>query len=153
MSTFLVKFISTFGFVGYLPVAPGTYASIAGLLIYLFIKDNPVVSSSILLLVIVTGFLITTRAEKVFNKKDASCIVIDEVAGMLVSLMFLPSDPRVFMLAFLVFRLLDILKPYPADRLQYVKGSAGIMSDDLVVGLYTNALIQIGLRLATLRTS
>lgn len=87
------------------------------------------------------------------NKKDAKCIVIDEVGGMLLSLIFIPHDIKLVIIAFLLFRILDMLKPYPIDALQNLKGSAGIMSDDLVAGLYTNIILQVVLRFTSLRTS
>jgi len=81
-----------------------------------------------------------------FNKKDAKYIVIDEVGGMLLSLMFLPFNIKFVIIAFVLFRLLDILKPYPANRIQELKGSIGIMGDDIVAGLYTNLIISVALK-------
>jgi len=93
------------------------------------------------------------RAEKIFNKKDAGCIVIDEVSGMLLSLIFIPYDIKLVILAFILFRILDALKPFPLDRLQSLNGSIGIMSDDIVAGLYTNIILQVALRLVSFKTS
>lgn len=87
------------------------------------------------------------------NKKDASCIVIDEVCGMLLSLIFLPYNIKIVVLAFILFRILDALKPFPLDRLQRLKGGPGIMADDLVAGLYTNIILQIVLKLVSFKAS
>ena len=99
------------------------------------------------------GFLLTGRAEKIFNKKDARCIVIDEVSGMLLSLIFIPYDVKLVIMAFVLFRILDTLKPFPSGRLERISGSMGIMSDDIVAGLYTNIILQVVLRLASFKTS
>ena len=97
--------------------------------------------------IIILGFAVSGKAERMFNKKDAKCIVIDEVAGMLLSLMFLPFDIKFVIIAFVLFRLLDILKPYPANRIQELKGSIGIMGDDIVAGLYTNLIMLVVLKM------
>lgn len=99
------------------------------------------------------GFLLSGRAEKIFNKKDAGCIVIDEVSGMLLSLIFIPYDIKLVIMAFILFRILDALKPFPSDRLQNLTGSIGIMSDDIVAGLYTNIILQVVLRLVSFKAS
>lgn len=85
--------------------------------------------------------------EKLLNKKDPGCIVIDEVMGMLIALSFLPPEPKIIILAFFMFRILDTLKPYPAGRLQNMHGAVGVMGDDLVAGLYANIVLQVILRL------
>jgi len=65
-------------------------------------------------------------------------VVVDEIAGQMVALLFLPFTARVLLAAFLIFRVLDVLKPWPARRLEDVSGGSGIMADDLMVGLYAN---------------
>lgn len=102
---------------------------------------------------IILGFLVSGEAERILNIKDAKCIVIDEVCGMLLSLIFIPYNIKTVIIAFILFRILDSLKPYPAARLQNLKGSPGIMADDIVAGLYTNIILQIILRLASFRIS
>lgn len=101
----------------------------------------------------ILGFLVAGRAEEIFNKKDARYIVIDEIVGMLLSLIFIPYDIKLVIIAFIIFRILDALKPYPAGSLENLKGSLGVMSDDIIAGLYTNIILQIVLRLASLKTS
>jgi phosphatidylglycerophosphatase A len=99
------------------------------------------------------GFLVAGRAEKLFGRKDARCIVIDETSGMLLSFMLIPYDIKFLIAAFALFRILDALKPYPAASFEKIKGSMGIMGDDIIAGLYANVILQVVLRLASLRTS
>ena len=99
------------------------------------------------------GLLVSGRAEKIFHQKDARYIVIDEISGMFLSLIFIPYDIKLVILAFILFRILDALKPFPLDRLQSLPGSIGIMSDDIVAGLYTNIILQVALRLVSFKTS
>jgi phosphatidylglycerophosphatase A len=139
--------------VGCFPFIPGTFGSIAGLILFYFIKDNMFVYITFTLLLTILGFLISGKTERVFGKKDAQCIVIDEVCGMLLSLIFIPYDIKLVFAGLVLFRIFDATKPYPIDKLQTLKGSAGIMSDDIVAGLYTNIVLQIVLRLTTFKIS
>jgi phosphatidylglycerophosphatase A len=149
----ILKIVSTFFYVGYLPFFPGTFASIVGLILFYLIKDNIFIYTLVTLLLIISGFFSAGRAEKIFKIKDANCIVIDEVLGMLLALMFIPYSIKLIIIAFVLFRILDGLKPYPAGPLQDMKGSLGIMSDDIVAGLYTNIILQLVLRLASVKIS
>ncbi len=154
MRNSLIKLISTFFYIGYLPSMSGTYASIAGMLLVFFAGKSIYAQIMLAILLIVLGLLVAGRAERILSRgKDPGCIVIDEVAGMSLSLLFLPRDLRVFVLAFLIFRLLDIIKPYPADRFHAKIGSIGVMGDDIVAGIYTNVIIQALLRLAVFNAS
>ena len=146
MRKFLTKIIGTFFFVGYLPLIPGTFGSLAGILIYYFIKNNLTVYLITTLILIVLGFITSQNLERDSQKRDPSCIVIDEVSGMLLSLLFIPFNLKLVIIGFLLFRLFDTLKPYPAGRLEKLRGGLGIMSDDLIAGLYTNFVLQVALR-------
>ena len=97
--------------------------------------------------VIALGLITSGRTEKLLNKKDPGCIVIDEVAGMLIALSFIPYDLKLVFLAFLIFRILDTLKPFPAGKLQYLSGSVGVIADDLIAGIYTNIVVLVILKL------
>ncbi len=142
-----VKIISTFFYVGFIPFIPGTAASLVALLIFLFIKGNPTMHVLFILFFLCLGSLVTGKAEKLFGKKDPSCVVIDEILGMFISLMLLPYDIRLAVAGFVIFRILDIIKPYPANKFQLYKGSLGIMSDDIVAGIYTNIILQFVTRI------
>ncbi|MDP2941154.1 MAG: phosphatidylglycerophosphatase A [Candidatus Omnitrophota bacterium] len=149
-----VKLLSSFFGVGYLPLVPGTFGSLAGVFLFYCAAGSRLIHLWLALLMAVLGFLVSGKAERVFNKKDPKFVVIDEVAGMLVSLLFLPFyDPWLVAIGFLLFRILDTLKPFPAGCLQEIKGSIGIMSDDLVAGLYTNIMLQLIARFALLNGS
>ncbi|MDD5730142.1 MAG: phosphatidylglycerophosphatase A [Candidatus Omnitrophica bacterium] len=145
-----VKFISTFCYIGYLPFAPGTFASLAALVIYFLAKGNIL---NLAVLFTVLGFLVSGRAERVFDRKDSPRIVIDEVSGMLISLLFLPYNPKVAVCAFVLFRIFDISKPAPLRRLQNLRGSSGVMLDDIAAGLYANIILQVVLRFISFKAS
>jgi len=148
LRNFLVKTISTFFFVGYLPLIPGTFGSIAGIGIFYLLNGISWPGYFLFIFCLMAlGLLTSGRMEKLLNKKDPGCVVIDEVMGMLIALSFLPVEPKIVILAFLMFRILDTLKPYPAGKLQDMHGAIGVMGDDLVAGIYANIVLQIILRL------
>lgn len=149
----IIKTVSTFFYIGYLPFIPGTFGSIAGICLFYLIKDSLPVYTVFTLLLIILGFLVCGKAEKILNKKDSRCIVIDEVCGMLLSLIFVPYDIKLVIIAFVLFRMLDSFKPYPAGRFQELRGSPGVMFDDIVAGLYTNIILQVIARFASFMTS
>jgi len=151
MRNFIIKTLSTFFYVGYLPFMPGTFASIAGILLIYLLKGSSVTYILFTLVLTILGFLISGKAEQIFNKKDAKFIVIDEVSGILLGFLFIPYDIKLIVMAFILFRILDAFKPYPSDRLQRLAGSIGIMSDDIVAGLYTNIILQVVSRFVSLR--
>ena len=150
---FAIKALSTFFYIGYLPLIPGTFGSLAGLGIFYLIKGNSFVYILSTVSLTALGFLITAQAERVFNKKDARCIVIDEVSGMLLSLAFIPYSLKLAVIGFIIFRILDALKPFPAGRVENFQGSSGIMGDDIIAGLYTNIILQVLLRVVSFRIS
>jgi len=141
-STFFLKLISSFFFIGYLPV-PGTFGSLAGLGIYLWLKASPVPVLAACGACLAVGWLVCGPAERAFGTKDPGHIVIDEVAGILLALVFVPFDFKLILIGFFFFRLLDTLKPYPAGRIQDLHGASGIMLDDVVAAIYTNLVLQI----------
>lgn len=149
----VTKILSTFFYIGYLPLIPGTFGSLAGIVLFYLIKANVLNYTLFTLAVIVIGFLVCGKSEKAMQKNDPRYIVIDEVSGMLLSLMFIPYDIKFVIIAFILFRILDTLKPYPAGCLERLKGSIGIMSDDLIAGLYTNLILQVVLRVTSFKTS
>jgi len=153
MRKFLIKIVSTFFYVGYLPAFPGTFGSLAGVGLYYLTRGSfflCVVSAAVL---IILGFVVSGKAERIFNKKDPRYIVIDEVAGIFLCLIFLPYGKITVILAFVIFRIFDALKPYPAGALQDLKGSSGVMLDDIIASLYTNIVLQVALRFANFKGS
>ena len=96
--------------------------------------------------VVVVGIWASQRVEDVLERTDPGVIVIDEVAGMMVSVALLPRTPAVLFCAFLLFRLFDIWKPFPAREAQALRGGVGVMVDDLIAGVYALVLL-MGVRM------
>ena len=139
--------IATVGGLGYAPIAPGTFGSAAGILIYWFTRTWPTSwQLGIIAAVTVLGTWAATRAAAHFGKDDPGPVVVDEVAGQLVTLAFTGAGVTATILAFFVFRVLDIIKPYPADRFERLHGGTGIMADDLMAGLYGCAIVHLAMR-------
>lgn len=143
MADKLSKLLATFFYVGYFPVAPGTAGSAVGLLLYVFLRNNVWLYGLVTLLIVGLGFLVSSRAELIFGRHDPGEIVIDEVAGILIALFLFPFKFPLAILAFFIFRGLDAFKPPPADRLEKLPGSLGIMLDDIVAGVYTYLVFQL----------
>src|SRR6185503_1555345 len=93
-----------------------------------------------LVLVLVVGTWAADRAEGLIGGKDPGAIIIDEVAGMTISLMLAPRNLGAYALAFLFFRIFDVLKPFPAHRSQRIGGGVGVMIDDVIAGFYALAV-------------
>ena len=144
----VTKLIASCFYLGYIPVMPGTLASLFGLGVYFLIGGTSAVYFFTVFTVIILGFLVCTNAEKVFGRKDAGKIVIDEVAGMLIAFMFVPPDIFIICVCFIFFRLFDIIKPYPLRKFEQLNGGLGVMLDDIGAGIYANICVQIFLRLA-----
>ncbi|HNW40101.1 MAG TPA: phosphatidylglycerophosphatase A [Candidatus Omnitrophota bacterium] len=143
-----VKIAATVFFIGYLPLMPGTFGSLAGVGLFYWSRGfSWITYLGLILGVILLGLMVCGRMEKLLNKKDPGCIVIDEVAGILVALSFMPLDFKIIFLGFLIFRILDTLKIYPAGRIQNRHGAVGVIGDDLIAGIYTNLILQIILKL------
>jgi len=123
---------------GYSPIAPGTAGSVVGIILYLpFLLLPPVALLIATVIVFVVGVIASSAVEKVLGE-DPSVVVIDEVAGMMISLLYLPPSVWGVLSAFLLFRIFDIFKPTPAREAEQLKNGLGIMTDDLVAGVYAN---------------
>lgn len=144
----LVLFLATGAYTGYAPVAPGTVGSLVALpLIFLFaqlLHFAPALQVVILALTIIGACWVAGRAEEYMGEHDSGRIVIDEIIGMLTAMALLDVTAQRLVVAFLLFRLFDILKPPPAryfDR--QVPGGPGVVLDDVCAGIYTNILVRI----------
>lgn len=126
---------------GYLPVAPGTAGSLLALGVLWVLSLPPLGLALLLLGVVAVGGWASSRAERLIGQKDPSPVVVDEVAGMVLSVLALPRQLVPFLAAFFLFRVLDILKPFPARQSQALSGGLGVMLDDLVAGAYTLAVV------------
>lgn len=122
-------------------MAPGTVGSLVTVVVIWLLPFTPLGLGYTLGAVTVIGIWAGSRVERVLGKKDPGLIVIDEVAGMLLSVLLLPRTIPVLVTAFLLFRLLDIWKPFPARESQALTGGVGVMVDDLIAGLYTLILV------------
>lgn len=141
---YLYKYIATLGFIGYLPFAPGTFGSLCAFLMYILLKPPMFVHILILFFIIPVGIVSSHRAEILLNDKDSRHIVIDEFCGYFFSVLFIPFSISYAVAAFFLFRVFDILKPFPIKKIEAVlKGGKGIIADDIVAAIYTNIILQI----------
>ncbi len=135
--------ISTVFGIGYTVYAPGTMGSLFGLLLYMFIKDIPIIWYVIFIVVLfIIGVLVSDVIEDIYGIKDPSFVVIDEVVGMLIAMIAVPYSPMIAILGFLLFRIIDIAKIPPLNWLEKFQGGFGIMIDDAVGGLMVNIILQ-----------
>jgi phosphatidylglycerophosphatase A len=132
---------SVFG-AGYSPVASGTVGSLVTAVAIWLLPLTPFRIAVALVVVTLVGIWAGGRVERVLGRKDPGLIVIDEVAGMLLSVIGLPRSLPVLVTAFLLFRLFDIWKPFPARESQALTGGIGVMVDDLIAGLYALVLVK-----------
>ena len=129
---------------GYSPLAPGTAGSAVGVAIFWVTRGWPVAGQVVLIgFIAVVGIWAGTIAARHFGREDPGEVVIDEVAGQLVTLLATGATFFGAALGFFVFRLLDIVKPWPANRFERLPGGLGIMADDLMAGVYGNLALQI----------
>jgi len=147
--TRLAVALATVGGLGYAPVAPGTFGSAAGVGIYLLTRDWPIVWQWTLLAAITcVGVWASTQAARHFAREDPGPVVIDEVAGQLATFIGIAHSTGGHigglgvLCGFLIFRVLDIVKPWPANRFESLPGGTGIMADDMMAGVYGNLLMR-----------
>jgi phosphatidylglycerophosphatase A len=163
--TFLDYFsiaLSTFG-VGFIPLAPGTWGSAVGVLIFLFIRQLEInffadyllteqsrafvyaLNAILLLAFCLLGIWASTRATEILREKDPQKVVVDEVMGQLIVFFFVPLmiSWKLILTAFLLFRLFDILKPYPIRTLEILPKGLGVCADDIVAGIYGGICLAI----------
>ncbi|MCD6501366.1 phosphatidylglycerophosphatase A [bacterium] len=140
---FVWKLFASFFFTGYSPIAPGTVGSLAAFAILWFIPNGNWIFWIALVAVSLFGVLVSGKAEKYWGK-DPSRIVIDEVAGSMVSIMLVPKSIVLWLIAFLAFRAYDIFKLPPANTAEKrLPGGWGVMGDDIVAGIYAFLLVHI----------
>jgi phosphatidylglycerophosphatase A len=138
-------FLATGGMVGYIPFAPGTFGSLIGLPLC-FLLAGIQLSAAIMAAVVIIALAIwiSGAAARTLKRKDPGCIVIDEIAGMVVTFIGLPFIPTTAVPGFILFRILDILKPFPISVIdQRCPGGLGIVADDLVAGILANLMTRI----------
>ncbi len=140
----LILFIAQGAYAGKFPVAPGTAGTLVGVLIQFGIRNSsPISYISMTLLLCVVGTWTAGKAEMILAQKDSPSIVIDEIAGFLIAMFMVPAGWGYVATGFVLFRLFDIIKPWPLHSLQSVRGGLGIMIDDIGAGIYTNIALQV----------
>jgi phosphatidylglycerophosphatase A len=142
--TRLAVFVATVAYCGYFPIAPGTVGSAAGLLVYLLVwwAQSPLVEIGLIVSVFAAGTWAATEAERFFGGIDPGPVVIDEVLGMLITLAFMPVGLATAIAGFVLFRIFDVIKPYPANRLERLHGGIGVMADDAMAAVYANLVLR-----------
>jgi phosphatidylglycerophosphatase A len=137
-------FIATCGYLGYVPLAPGTFGSAAGLLVFMAVRSTGsiVVELAAIVVLFAVGVWSGTVAEHHFGGIDPAPVVLDEVVGMLITLALLPVSATGAIVGFLVFRLLDVLKPWPSAQFEKLPGGLGVMADDAMAAVYGNLVMR-----------
>jgi phosphatidylglycerophosphatase A len=145
------KILSTAFGIGYSPIASGTAGSLVTLLVYWFLPvSHNLYFLFLIIIIFFVGVITASVTEKELIKKvgsekgqDPSIVVIDEVIGMLIAIYAIPKTLPFLIAAFILFRVFDILKPFPINASQKIPRGWGIMIDDVIAGIYANILIQL----------
>ena len=147
----IVRLVATGLGSGYAPVAPGTVGSlVCAVLVWFLLPEvtsasGPLAAAAVVVSTVAFVAMSVWAADLAERElgHDSSRIVIDEFAGFLVAVLLLPRSPLIMIVAFLLFRVLDIVKPFPAGRAESLPGGVGVVMDDVVAGIYTNVLIRL----------
>ena len=134
--------LATVAGIGCIPFAPGTCGSAVGLLVWLVLPPSASVQAIAIVVLFVIGSWSGGVAEHHFGRTDPSQVVIDEVMGMLITLWLNPVGWVGAAVAFLLFRLFDVIKPYPSNRLERLPGGVGVMADDAMAAIYANLALR-----------
>jgi phosphatidylglycerophosphatase A len=141
-------FIATGFYSGYLPKAPGTWGSLVGLLLFFLLHTlNLQIYLAVVAAIFVIGTFAAGEAEKIMDRKDPGLVVIDEIVGILITMIAIPATPLAMALGFILFRIFDIWKPFPIRLIdQRFHGGLGIMLDDIVAGIFSLIILQLIIR-------
>jgi phosphatidylglycerophosphatase A len=138
--------LATAGGVGYVPFAPGTFGSMVGVAVWWVVHPfSTAVQALIIAGLFVLGSWSGSVAEEHFGRTDPSQVVVDEVVGILITLFLNPVGWAGAFAAFLIFRLSDIVKPFPANRFERLPGGIGVMADDAMAAVYANVALRLGI--------
>jgi phosphatidylglycerophosphatase A len=140
----MVLFFATGGYVGKIPFAPGSFGSVVGLIIcFLLSRVSISLAALLAITLILLAVWVSEHAERIIGEKDPGCIVIDEIAGMVVTMIGLPLNALTAITGFALFRLLDVIKPLPVRMFQdNLAGGAGVVMDDVAAGIIGNLLLR-----------
>jgi phosphatidylglycerophosphatase A len=142
-TTSLALAFATVGGVGYIPLAPGTFGSAVGLLVWWLLPPSAAAQSVAIVVLFALGCWAGNIAEHHFGRTDPGHVVIDEVVGVLITLFMNPVTWKGAIAAFLAFRVMDIIKPFPANRLEHLHGGLGVMADDAMAAVYANVAMRV----------
>ena len=145
MMTRLALLFASAGGVGLIPVAPGTWGSAVAVCLLVVVRQTaaPAVEALLLAVVLAGGVWSATMAERHYGRSDPGVIVIDEVAGVLIALFWIPVTGIGFLAGFLAFRVFDIVKPFPVGAAERLPSGWGVMADDVVAGLYAYVTVRV----------
>ena len=137
-------FVATCGYLGYVPIAPGTFGSAAGLIVFAAVRwsGSPVMEIALILFLLAIGVWSGNVAEKYLGV-DPAPVILDEVVGMLITLALIPVNLPGAIAGFLLFRLFDVIKPWPANRFEALPGGLGVMADDAMAAVYGNLVMRL----------
>ena len=136
--------LATCGYIGYVPIAPGTFGSAVGLAVFFAVRQTGSVGIELAAIAVLfaVGIWSGTVAEHHFGGIDPGPIVLDEVVGMLITLALLPVNVTGAIVGFVVFRILDVVKPWPSARFETLPGGLGVMADDGMAAIYGNLIMR-----------
>ncbi|NPA40006.1 MAG: phosphatidylglycerophosphatase A [Thermodesulfobacteria bacterium] len=138
---FIWVFISSWALIGFLPPCPGTWATLEAVLMFWFFRDLSILNQLLIVAgVTLVGIISSHLTSKILREKDPDLVVIDEVAGVWLGLVG-KLHAWEFVFGFIIFRAIDILKPFPIKRFEKLPGGFGIMIDDLIAGIFTNLIL------------
>ena len=145
MMTRLALLFASAGGVGLIPVAPGTWGSAVGVCLLIVVRQTagPALEASLLAAVLACGVWSATAAERHYGRSDPGVIVIDEIAGMLIALFWIPVTWVGLLAGFAAFRVFDIVKPFPVGAAERLPAGWGVMADDVVAGLYAYVTVRV----------
>ena len=137
-------FVATCGYLGYVPIAPGTFGSALGLAVFYAVRSTGSINVELgaILVIFAIGIWSGTLAEHHLGGIDPGPVVIDEVVGMLITLALLPVNLSGAIVGFFVFRVLDVVKPWPSGRFEKLPGGLGVMADDGMAAVYGNLIMR-----------
>ncbi len=140
---FFERLLGSGFYTGYIPFISGTFGSLAALIIYYIPGfENPLILIPAIIIFTFYGIYVGNKFERVYGKDPSEC-TIDEIVGMWISLLFLPKILLISLFTFLLWRILDIIKPFPARNFEKLEGGVGIMLDDITSGIYSLIIVHI----------
>ena len=138
-------FVATCGYLGYVPIAPGTFGSAAGLVVFAAVRwwGSTSLELALIVFLLAIGVWSADVAERHLGRIDPGPVVLDEVAGMLITLALIPVTVTGAIVGFLLFRVLDVIKPWPENRFEALPGGLGVMADDAMAAVYGNVIMRV----------